>query len=452
MKLEHVLAVLPQATAVLDERGKTLHWNPAAAHVTGHAAASVLGQSLWDVLGMDAPTDPHGQRRCTGRDGMVDVLWQPVHGGMVVSFVGTDDPSHAGQIAELGQHLSRIAQGDLTAYISTDSPSDIQQTLNVMLDELNEVLGQSLNTAGQMASGAVDVATAAQSLSIGATRQAAAVEEIAGSISQMTHQIRQSAHHAAMAAKQVEQTGILAQKGNGQMAAMMTAMTSIEASSSSISRIIKVIDEISFQTNLLALNAAVEAARAGEHGRGFAVVAEEIRNLANRSVKAAQETTVLIEKSFEQVSQGMESAQQTVAGFAEIADGVQQVRALVAQIAEASAEQAHGITQIDIGLKQVDMVTQQNTATSAQSATAAEQLSSQAELLKTQLNRFQLHNPQHAVELPELTPEVLAAVQAVLIQQGRVVPVQHAQPIASNEHLSPSVLIPLDDSELGTLD
>jgi Methyl-accepting chemotaxis protein (MCP) signalling domain len=53
-----------------------------------------------------------------------------------------------------------------------------------------------------------------------------------------------------------------------------------------VGQIAGVIREIADQTNLLALNAFIEAARAGAAGRGFAVVATEVRNLADRTMKA----------------------------------------------------------------------------------------------------------------------------------------------------------------------
>lgn len=135
-------------------------------------------------------------------------------------------------------------------------------------------------------------------------------------------------------------------------------MLNINESSSSISKIIKVIDDIVFQRNILALKAAVEVARAGVHGKGFAVVAEEVRNLAAKSANVAKETTDLIEGSIKKVEAGTKIADATATALSNIVGGVGKAVDLVGEIAVASNEQASAIGQINKGIEQMSQVVQ----------------------------------------------------------------------------------------------
>lgn len=78
--------------------------------------------------------------------------------------------------------------------------------------------------------------------------------------------------------------------------------------SSSINKIINVINEIANQTNLLSLNASIEAARAGEHGKGFAVVASEIRTLADQSKTSVNDIKKIIGSIYEGTITAVETA------------------------------------------------------------------------------------------------------------------------------------------------
>ena len=244
--------------------------------------------------------------------------------------------------------------------LKTFSCSELEETGSTfkrIIAGLSEGVSQANDAAAQ-------VASASQQLAEGASEQASSLEETSSALEEMSAMTQTNAANARKANEVTASTHTAAQQGDQTMAA-------INQSSDDISKIIKVIEEIAFQTNLLALNAAVEAARAGEHGKGFAVVAEEVRNLAQRSAQAAQETTTLIEDSVGKTREGTEAIQAIVRGITQVTD-------LVNGITQASEEQAQGVEQVNIAVSQMDKVTQTNAASAEESASAAEELSAQA--------------------------------------------------------------------------
>ncbi len=168
-------------------------------------------------------------------------------------------------------------------------------------------------------------------------------------------------------------------------------MSAIETSSSKISNIIGLIDDIAFQTNLLALNASVEAARAGEAGKGFAVVAVEVRRLAQSAAQASADVKALIDTSAKEVRTGTQLVARAGEMLLDILAGAQESAQLIDTIAQANKTQSASLEEVTVAVRQMDEMTQHNAALVEETNAAIEQTEGQAVALDGIVDVFQIH-------------------------------------------------------------
>lgn len=370
--------------------------------------------------------------------------------------------------AEVEQVLAQAVKGDLTRRLDTERYDGFIQSLagnmNKLLDSISDSMREVQGVVGQIGEAANQLSTTSHMMSSSASELDGASEASSSLLGQASAMVRSNAASASSASQLVSQTADAAADGQLRMREMSRAMGEINTSAEQIAKIIKVIDEIAFQTNLLALNAAVEAARAGRHGKGFAVVAQEVRNLAERSAKAAKETAKLIEDSVEKVVQGVSIAENTNGALHEIIKNVSEVVVLVKEIAAGSENQSTTLDQVTESMEQVRDNAQSGSQQSTQVASAAEELGKQMELLRGRVSAYKVPEKKLSAGLPEnVTPEMLEQLIKYFAAQGNVTPLvrpaatgqqgPEATPVAAEQgptaNADPKRVFPLDADERG---
>ncbi|CUH53749.1 methyl-accepting chemotaxis sensory transducer with Cache sensor [Shimia marina] len=312
-------------------------------------------------------------------------------------------------VQTLSEHLSTLSKGDLTAKIDTTFPTayeKLRTDFNDLLTNLSETLSDVVDAAKSINSGATEISHASDELSQRTEGQAATLEETAAALDDLTTSVKAAADGARTVETTMKEAKQEAEESGEVVRNAVDAMTEIENSSSHISQIISVIDDIAFQTNLLALNAGVEAARAGDAGRGFAVVASEVRKLAQSSSEAANEIKTLISDSSKHVERGVVLVGQTGTALTKIVDRVVHISQMVSDIAEGAAEQSLGLGEINSGVTQLDQVTQKNAAMVEEATAATHLLKSDATSMTDLVNHFTLDKRTAAKPTNATAPEV----------------------------------------------
>lgn len=318
----------------------------------------------------------------------------------------------------LADGLKHLANGNLNFQLTerfTEDFESLRADFNGAVEQLRTTLASVASATASIEGGSREISSSADDLSRRTEQQAASLEETAAALDQITANVSNSSKRAEEARAIAVQANDSAHQSGMVVGNAVHAMSKIQHSSNEISNIIGVIDEIAFQTNLLALNAGVEAARAGDAGKGFAVVAQEVRELAQRSAKAAKEIKDLIKTSTGVVQSGVQLVSQTGEALKTIEAFIVTMNQHMDSIATSAKEQAIGLAEVNTAVNQMDQVTQQNAAMVEEANAAGATLATESAKLKDLVAQFQLgtnSTPNEIRNTPTRRPVALSPANA----------------------------------------
>lgn len=302
-------------------------------------------------------------------------------------------------VRQLSDHLGCLAQGDLTAEISSQFPPEfemLKHSFNQALGNLRELVLSVQHSAMSIRGRSQEISAASEDLARRTEGNAANLEETSAAITSMSERLRAMANAATQTVSRAD--GVITVVGNGRAVAdeAVQAMKRVSTSAEGIDTVIEGLDKISFQTRVLAMNAAVEAGRAGEAGNGFAVVADLVSQLAMRAEEEAARARSQLTVTQEDVAAAVQAVMSVDGALVDIVNGVQTVHELLGKMAEDNMAQSAAITEITEAVDSMDRSTQQNAGMVEQTSAAARDLNNEIAVMSDNAGRFAVEGQRRA--------------------------------------------------------
>ncbi|GIQ70600.1 methyl-accepting chemotaxis protein [Xylanibacillus composti] len=305
------------------------------------------------------------------------------------------------EIGQVGESFNRMMEQIQKLVQQTNSSA--QEVLNTA-SELTDVSRRTSHSSKEISLATEQIAEGAMTLATEAERGNGISIELGD---QMQHVLKANAAMGQSAAGVRE----LSEQGTSLMGALIgkTEQTEqmtrslvekvdrLKASTSSIRRILDVLNGIAQQTNILSLNATIEAARAGAAGKGFMVVADEIRKLADQSRQSIdsvgemtnaiqaemEETVAVLSEAYPIFQEQISSVNQTSSMFHEVRNEMEAFTAKLDQVTASLRTLEHSQRTLSEAMSSVSAVSEESSATSEQVASlSSEQLNSSEGLVR----------------------------------------------------------------------
>ena len=296
-------------------------------------------------------------------------------------------------ISDIQQVLTQVAEGDLRTGPRVDYKGDfvlIRGSLQTITESMNETLLGFRDAADRLTDMAEQLSGQSVQLHQASLEQNQSAEELVSEVTHVKDQLADVKESSSQTRSQTEEITQRIRNANEQMAALSSAMDDISANAQQITKIAKDIEDIAFQTNLLALNASVEAAHAGEAGSGFAVVANEVKQLADKSAKAAQSATRMVNNTKTIIQNGVVLTADTADSLRAISGVSAQISTISDQLAQAVEGQESALTVMEARIDNISAIADRNLQNAGATEQSSGTLAKEAEALQSHVRKFVL--------------------------------------------------------------